>query len=63
MDIISGETYHIYNQGNNKETIFQTEENYLYFFNAFPKISLALLQSFFLLFNAQSFSFFNPRYS
>ena len=26
MHIISGETYHIYNQGKNKEAIFLTEE-------------------------------------
>ena len=37
MHIISGETYHIYNQGNNQETIFLTEENYLHFLMLFQK--------------------------
>ena len=37
MNIISGETYHIYNQGNNKETIFLTAENYSHFLILFRK--------------------------
>ena len=37
MQIISGETYHIYNQGNNKEAIFLTEGNYLHFLLLFRK--------------------------
>jgi putative transposase len=29
--------YHIYNRGNNKQTIFFTRENYLYFLNKIKK--------------------------
>ncbi len=31
MDFISQNTYHIYNRGNNRQTIFFTESNYVYF--------------------------------
>lgn len=31
MEFYSGHTYHVYNQGNNRESIFFNRENYLYF--------------------------------
>ena len=31
MDFFAGNTYHVYNRGNNKQTIFFKEENYIYF--------------------------------
>ncbi|MDN5199830.1 transposase [Fulvivirgaceae bacterium BMA10] len=31
MEFIPGELYHIYNQGNNRETIFRKQDNYIYF--------------------------------
>ena len=31
MNFISNEAYHIYNRGNNKQTIFFNDENYLFF--------------------------------
>ena len=31
MEFYSGHTYHVYNQGNNRENIFFDKENYLYF--------------------------------
>ena len=37
MKIVTGEIYHIYNQGNNRETIFYSHENYLEFLNIFRK--------------------------
>ncbi len=37
MKIISGETYHIYNQGNNQETIFYCDADYLEFLKIFRK--------------------------
>jgi REP element-mobilizing transposase RayT len=37
MKIISGQTYHIYNQGNNQETIFYCNEDYLEFLKIFRK--------------------------
>jgi putative transposase len=37
MKIIAGEVYHIYNQGNNQETIFYCDEDYLEFLNLFRK--------------------------
>jgi hypothetical protein len=32
-----GDYFHIYNRGNNKEVIFKTHENYLYFLNLWKK--------------------------
>ncbi len=37
MKITPSEIYHIYNQGNNKETIFYSEEDYLEFLKLFRK--------------------------
>ena len=37
MNIISEETYHIYNKGNNQETLFLKNENYLQFLMLFRK--------------------------
>jgi len=31
MHLIAGEFYHIYNRGNNKQRIFFTDDNYLFF--------------------------------
>lgn len=31
MPLFEGQLYHIYNQGNNKEGVFRSRENYLYF--------------------------------
>lgn len=31
-------TYHVYNQGNNKQRIFFTNNNYLYFLNAYRNL-------------------------
>ena len=35
MKFIANNLYHIYNQGNNQETIFKTRENYLRFLQKF----------------------------
>lgn len=40
MNIIANEIYHIYNQGNNRETIFYTHEDYTAFLNLFRKFVL-----------------------
>src|SRR5258705_13352821 len=40
MKIAAGEIYHIYNQGNNRETISYSHENYLEFLNIFRKFVL-----------------------
>jgi len=32
-----GKYYHIYNRGNNSETLFYTEDNYKYFLNKYDK--------------------------
>ena len=40
MNIIADETYHIYNQGNNKETIFLKNEDYIQFLRLFRKFVL-----------------------
>ena len=32
-----GKFYHIYNRGNNRETLFYTEENYKYFLKKYDK--------------------------
>jgi|SRR5665213_127550 len=37
MNIIPGETYHIYNQGNNKEKIFHEDADYIEFLKLFRK--------------------------
>ena len=37
MDFIKNNIYHIYNRGNNKQTIFFTEENYIYFLQKIRK--------------------------
>ena len=37
MKIVAEEIYHIYNQGNNRETIFYSHENYLEFLSLFRK--------------------------
>jgi putative transposase len=37
MKIVAEEIYHIYNQGNNRETIFYSPQNYLEFLNLFRK--------------------------
>ncbi len=37
MNITPNEIYHIYNQGNNRETIFYTNEDYAEFLNLFRK--------------------------
>ena len=31
LKLHSGSYYHVYNRGNNKETIFKTHENYIHF--------------------------------
>ncbi len=41
MKIVAGEVYHIYNQGNNQETIFYHDEDYLEFLNLFRKFVYA----------------------
>ena len=33
MNFIAGHIYHIYNQGNNRESLFYNRENYLYYLN------------------------------
>lgn len=40
MKIIADETFHIYNQGNNQETIFYTDEDYIKFLELFRKYVL-----------------------
>lgn len=35
--ILLGQFYHIYNRGNNGETLFREERNYLYFLNLYQK--------------------------
>lgn len=40
MNIIADEIYHIYNQGNNRETIFYTDEDYTAFLKLFRKFVL-----------------------
>ena len=40
MNIIPEETYHIYNQGNNQETIFHEDEDYIKFLELFRKYVL-----------------------
>lgn len=40
MNIISNETYHIYNQGNNREIIFIDQYDYTYFLTLFKKFVL-----------------------
>ncbi|QEC68720.1 transposase [Panacibacter ginsenosidivorans] len=35
MQFYQGKIYHVYNQGNNKQPIFFTNENYLYFLKAY----------------------------
>ena len=37
MRIINGETYHIYNQGNNNEKLFYSDADYLHFLELFRK--------------------------
>ncbi len=37
MNLIQGEIYHIFNRGNNKETIFPQPRNYQYFLNGVEK--------------------------
>lgn len=37
MKIVAGEIYHIYNQGNNRETVFYSHEDYLQFLVFFRK--------------------------
>ena len=37
MNIIADETYHIYNQGNNQETLFYEHADYIEFLNLFRK--------------------------
>ena len=37
MKIAAGEIYHIYNQGNNRETIFYSHENYITFLQLYRK--------------------------
>ncbi len=37
MKIVAGEIYHIYNQGNNRETIFYSHEDYIQFLVFFRK--------------------------
>jgi REP element-mobilizing transposase RayT len=38
MNIIAGEIYHIYNQGNNRETIFFSDDDYVEFLQLFKKL-------------------------
>lgn len=40
MQFEKGQIYHVYNRGNNKQTIFFTEENYLYFLRKIRKLIL-----------------------
>lgn len=40
MNIISDETYHIYNQGNNRETIFIKDKDYIKFLELFRRFVL-----------------------
>ena len=40
MKIIAEETYHIYNQGNNHETLFYEHSDYIEFLNLFKKFVL-----------------------
>ena len=40
MNILSNETYHIYNQGNNRENIFYEDSDYIEFLNLFRKYVL-----------------------
>ena len=40
MKIIADETYHIYNQGNNQETIFYEDADYIEFLKLFRKFAL-----------------------
>ena len=37
MDILQSELYHIYNQGNNKEKLFYSEDDYLHYLKLFRK--------------------------
>ena len=38
MKITSGEVYHIYNQGNNKEKLFLSHDDYLHFLKLYRKV-------------------------
>ena len=40
MDFASGHIYHVYNRGNNSQTIFYTRENYLFFLEKLRKYIL-----------------------
>ena len=40
MDFIEGNTYHIYNRGNNKKRIFYSRKNYEYFLTKVNKYIL-----------------------
>ena len=41
-----GGYFHVYNRGNNKETIFKTEENYYYFLSLWKKYIEPVAQTF-----------------
>ncbi len=38
----AGHFYHVFNRGNNKENIFKTENNYIYFLNLVKKYLLSI---------------------
>lgn len=38
MHFIANSIYHVYNQGNNKQQVFYTNENYLYFLNMYKTL-------------------------
>ena len=40
LKLISGEYYHLYNRGNNRENIFLERENYLFFLKQLRKYLL-----------------------
>ena len=44
--------YHVYNQGNNRQTLFFNHDNYLYFLKKMRKEILPFADFFMLLFNA-----------
>ena len=47
MQFERGQLFHIYNQGNNRQQVFFTRENYLYFLKKYEH-TLALMQVFLL---------------
>ena len=53
--LYSGLTYHIYNQGNNRENIFKEERNYEYFLRKYRQFISPIADTYAYCFIAKSF--------